>query len=188
MTDGLLVGGLVAPVIGAEVSCGRSGSPSRSTRDEHVPPLLPRPFVDEHVDAVPLLDFKAGREHLEPANGRTALAGDEHAVTRGQNGRFARLVVPIRRVARPGMIEMTRTSPGHTAILVPNTVSGDTYHRRSASRPDRPAVGDGGPTVRRAWVLTRRQPEDPPERRAGHRRGRSSRPSLRDDQLLSPIR
>jgi hypothetical protein len=67
MTDGLLVGGLVAPVIGAEVSCGRSGSPSRSTRDEHVPPLLPRPFVDEHVDAVPLLDFKAGREHLEPA-------------------------------------------------------------------------------------------------------------------------
>ena len=42
--------------------------------------------------------------------------------------------------------------------------------------------------VRCAWALTRRRLEDLPERRAGRRRGRSNRPSLRDNQPRSPTR
>ncbi len=69
---------------------------SELARDEEVPPLVPWADVDEHVDTVSLLDLEPGREHLEATLTRSALARDEDPVALGQDGRFLRLVVPLR--------------------------------------------------------------------------------------------
>ena len=94
--------------------------------DEQVPPTVSGAFVHEDVHPVAFLDLQSWWEGLEAALARSALARDEDAIALGQDGPFARLVVPLRRVAWTWMVQMTSASPRHLSSLhaLTGTVAG----------------------------------------------------------------
>src|SRR5690606_19300425 len=101
------------------------------------PPLVPRAVVDEHVDTVRLLDLEPGREHLESALARPSLARDEHPVALGQDGRLVGLVVPLRRMARPRVLQVARAPPRHALILARRPAGGGGRRRAAPGVPCR---------------------------------------------------